>query len=111
MQENKREINYSSRLKPIMVKPSQGSESIENIDYLKMLKSKGWFLKERTSSGLKSLNRLTLFQWWALISGWILAIKAFVTVFLIDDQSEWNYYLGDFSPGMSKSIQLNHDSF
>jgi hypothetical protein len=94
-----------------MVEPSQESESIENNYCLKMLKSKGWFLSKKTSSGLQSLNRLTLFQWWALTSGWIVAIKAFVTVFLIDDQSEWNYYLGDFSPGMSKSIQLNHDSF
>ncbi len=96
-------INNSRGLKTPMVDESQESESIENIDCLKMLNSKGWFLSERTSSGLKFWNRLTLFQWWGLISGWILAIKAFVTVF-IDDQSKWNYYLGDFSSGMSKSI-------
>jgi hypothetical protein len=99
-----RNIKYSRRLKPVMVKNSQGSKPIENIDCLKMLKSKGWFVNKRTSSGFQSWNRLTLFQWWALISGWILAIKAFVTVFLIDDQSEWNYYLGDFSPAMSELI-------
>jgi len=47
---NMRIINNSRGSKTVMVDISKQSESIENIDCLKILKSKGWFLNERTLS-------------------------------------------------------------
>jgi len=69
-----------------------------------MLDKKGWFVKKRQSSGHQIWSRITPFQWLIQISGWLYVIKAVVTIFLIDEHSEWNHYLGDFSPAFSKSI-------
>jgi hypothetical protein len=74
---------------------------IENILNMELfLKKYGWIIEEKTTSN--TLNRLTFLQWIIQLSGWIYIVKTFVLIFLIDDQSEWNYFLGDFSPAVSK---------
>jgi hypothetical protein len=62
---------------------------------------------ERSGQEVHVWNRITLFQWITQIFTWIFVIKAIVTVFVIDDDSEWIYYLGDISPVIGK--QINQD--
>jgi len=81
------------------------AKKVEKIDVELILEKKGWFVRERQLSKndvWKLWNRLV--QWLPILCGWILAIKTYALIFVIDDDSEWNHYLGDFSPGMSKLI-------
>ncbi len=82
---------------------------VAKIDVEAMLDQGGWFVKPRKSSGHQFRNRLTLYQWFTQIFGWLFIFKSLVTVFLIDDDSEWNHYLGDFSPAFGKLMSnINH---
>ncbi len=73
-------------------------KQVHEIDVQLILKKKGWFVREGQSSGHHLWNRLSMWQWFIQLCGWIYAIKAFAMVFLVDDNSEWNHYLGDISP-------------
>ena len=66
------------------------------------LKKNGLIVNESSREGNHLWNRLILFQWLTLISGWTYVIKAFVTVFFIDEHSQWNRYLGEWSPAIGK---------
>jgi len=72
-------------------------------DVKSILDKNGWFIKQKKSSGHQIWSLITPFQWLTQICGWLYVIKAFVTIFLIEEHSEWNHYLGDFTPAFGKS--------
>jgi len=69
------------------------------MDMTLILRKNGLMVKEISGNGWK---RLTLFQWLTQISGWIYVFKTVILVFYIDYGSEWNHYLGDYSPSIGK---------
>jgi hypothetical protein len=81
-------------------------DRVLKVDVKSILYKKGWFIKQRQSSGHKIWSRINLIQWLTQISGWVYVIKALVTIFLIDEHSEWNHYLGDYTPAFGKSNLL-----
>ncbi len=98
------------KLRLAKINLSSGPNQVQKTDVKSILDKNGWFVKQRQSelsSGHQIWSRLTPFQWLTQISGWLYAIKAFVTIFLIDEHSEWNHYLGDFAPAFGKSNLLN----
>ena len=99
-------IIHLRKLRPVKINPSLRLKKVENVDVKLMLDKKGWFVKQRQSSEHQIWSRITPFQWLTQISGWLFVIKALITIFLIDEHSEWNHYLGDYSPAFSKSIIL-----
>jgi len=80
------------------------SKSIEKADFKLLLRKNGLMLKNSTGN---IWNRLTKFQFFTQIFGWTYVVKSLAILFLIDDQSEWNHYLGDWSPAVSKSNILH----
>jgi hypothetical protein len=84
---------------------SKKSKVIPNKDVKLLLKKYGLIVHDESNNQLDIWNRLTLFQWFTQIFGWIYVIKGFTMSFLLEDQSEWKHYFGDFSPVISKSIE------
>ncbi len=100
-----------SMLKQSKTNPSMRQNPVSKIDVKSILDGGGWFVKSRPSQspGRQFWARLTLYQCFTQLFGWIYIFKSLVTVFLIDDDSEWNHYLGDFSSAFGKlNSIINH---
>ncbi len=103
MQVNSRLENIGTRRKIWRSK----SNSIEKTDMDLLLRKNGLMLKKTTGN---AWNRLTLFQFITQISGWTYVLKLLIIVFFIDDESEWNHYLGDWSLAVGKSNILHENT-
>jgi len=85
--------------------PSSRQKIVRKLDMKLKMRRYGLIGYENSGQEVNIWKRLTLFQWITQIFIWLFVIKAFWTVFLIDDESEWNYYLGDISPAIGKQIK------
>jgi len=100
-------MNNLRTLRKVKVGPTLRGESVRKVNVKLILQNKGWFMRERQNNcGKNPWNNPTLIQFLTQISGWFFVVKGFILVFLIDDQSDWNHYLGDYSPGMGKLIKF-----
>jgi hypothetical protein len=93
------EIEMDSRVQTRGNVTCSNSKNIKKINMELLLRKNGLIVKDKSEIGW---NRLTLFQWSTQISGWLYVCKSLAFAFLIDDESEWNYYLGDWSAAIGK---------
>jgi len=108
MENNVINMNNLETLRPVKVRPTFRRESVGKLNVKLILQKKGWFMRERQNNYVKNpWNNPTLIQWLTQISGWVYVIKTFIIIFFIDDQSDWNHYLGEFSPAISKLIKFH----
>ncbi len=103
-------MQVNSRLRKIRTRGKisfSKSKSIEKADFKLLLRKNGLMLKKLTGN---IWNRLTTYQFFTQIFGWIYVLKSLAILFLIDDQSEWNHYLGDWSKAVGKSNILHKNT-
>ncbi len=100
-------MNNLRTLRKVKVEPTLRGESVRQVNVKLILQNKGWFMRERHNNcGKNPWNNPTLIQCLTQISGWFFVVKGFILIFLIDDQSDWNHYLGDYSRAMGKLIKV-----
>jgi hypothetical protein len=81
----------------------RSNHQVDQVDIKSFLNRLGWFLDQDKVVNEKRSTSIMLIQVLTLIIPWTWILKS-TFLLCINDKSEWNYILGEFSPAFGKNL-------